>query len=642
MRSMIGLRATACLLGGFATMGVAACSSGQDETNESSLAVKSDSGAADSGGGGSDGGTSLACADPDAGAAVVNTFIGMKTGLQIDTTSSAEFGNANLVPGADIDNSVSGAINLPLVEGATTPYLDWKDLAGSIDSHRLTDIFDGKDPSAFPGNSSCIGAANNPGKDELLYVGAANNNSFLYLNVLRASSLGDMGYTWIFTQDKPICGAQGNCDNWLSYSLKKGDVLVFGHFRTGTAKLLTAYTFNHDKYPNGLTLDATDAINWDQSPSGPMYWVADDAYTYPVAVNTDATDPGGWGTAGLKSLADVSGSPALESHVFAEGAIPTAVFVGQGGNVCGTSYWASVISKSSGNAPAGADVKDLIGPRKLSFGSLTGTASATPTCFGTVTLTASGKDAGGNAVASTCVWKEGETTISTECSPAAPLAMSAGSHTLSVTITEASGSGCSDTKTGITVNVYPAPSVIGIMTPTCTNSIDYTASGTTYGTPTYSWEFDHGIGVKSGASGTLTGLTGGALYAGTAKVVDVRLTGTGADTIVCEATDPKSATPLGPIVPKLEVSPASKTCPMSDDSVMFTASATGGQGAYSYDWTGCTSNPTIDTCMVSASALLCATQTVSVKIDDQSPLCAKTGPLTGSYGKVTTITASVP
>lgn len=639
---------------GLAIVAGVGCGANGDDVAEVQSAAKpgSDASAGDTADGDaadgetSGGGGGLLCASSDTSS--VNTFIEGNKALQIDLAPDNEtsFGNANLVVGGDSDGSAS--YDLPSVAGAVTPYIDWSTLAAdstTLARHRLLDIFSAKDPSAFPGNSSCVGAANNPAKDELLYAGAANNNAFLYLNVLRASNLGDMGYTWLFTKEKPSCEAGGNnCDNWLRYTLSPGDVLVFGHFRTDGTKLLLPYRYAGS---TPTTVDATAAIDWGAAAG---LWTPSSAAAY-AAVNTDESAPGGWGLAGLKNV--VANGTAIEDHVFAEGAISTDVF-GAGG-VCGRSFWTSVISKSSGNTSSGADVKDLIGPKRLNFGSLTGAATVTPKCDGTVDLSASGKDANGNALTTTCVWKEGSTVISSKCVENVALT---GAHTLSVTITDTSNAACAQTVDGLAVEAHAAPTVTPSMTATCSLQIDYDAStSNTYGAAgdvTVGWSFDHGIGARSGAKGSLTSLTAGTTYGGTVTVTDERPDGQGG-TITCTASQTASATPQGPIVPSLNVAPASLSCSSSPkvqssaNTVTFTASGSGGVPPYTYTWTGCSAKggTTDTTCEVDGDAALCSTQSVSVIISDASgsgsaPKCAATSSLSGRYSEVKTITATVP
>ncbi len=663
--SRLGLRGVVRLFSGMAVMSVVACSAG-DDPGSAKQAVKpstdtgtgTDGGDGGGGGGdggdGGDGGAGPLCPTEQSG--TLNTFIGMAVGLEIDQAGS-EFGpNANLFVGNDpADDSAS--YQKPTVSGASG-YIDWQTLGSSssytLSNHRILDIFPGngeKDPSSFPGNSSCVGAANNPSKDELLYVGAANNNSFLYLNVLRASNLGDMGYTWLFTKEKPVCANKNGCSSWLEYTLTPGDVLLFGHFGTDGTQALAAYKYG--KATVSLEVPATDAINW-----GPDLglWTFQANAVEAVAINTDKTRGGAWGTAGLKNPLD--GNLNYEDHVFAEGAVKTSVFVGEGGSVCGKSFWATVISKSSGTTAGGADVKDLIGPTKMNFGAVVGTADAVPNCNGTANLTASATDGGTPPapISEKCTWYEVISGVKTAIPGLTPdqcdinnVPFSNGSHNLSVTITDTGNSGCSTTVDNIMVSTWGTPTITPSMTPNCSLEIEYSATtgSTSTGTVSVQWTFDNGVTKPAvGASGKITGLTAGTLYTGTAEVTDVRPDGQGG-TITCKASNTASATPYSPIVPSLTPAAASLTCTsspaISTDAVTFKASATGGKPPYTFTWTGCTVQADTSECIVDpADSTLCSTQAVSVKVDDSSALCAESGPLNRNYKKETIVTVSTP
>lgn len=653
-----GLRGVVRLFSGLAALSIAACSAG-DEAGAAKQAVKpgTDTGTSEEtgtdGGDGGDGGAGPLCPTEQSG--TLNTFIGMAVGLEIDQSGS-EFGpNANLYVGNDPADG-SASYQKPTVASATG-YIDWQTLgtnpAYTLSNHRILDVFPGngeKDPSSFPGNSSCVGPANNPSKDELLYVGAANNNSFLYLNVLRASNLGDMGYTWLFTKEKPVCANKNGCSSWLEYTLSPGDVLLFGHFGTDGTQALRAFTFAPATVQTAVA--ATDAINWGPDKG---LWTFQANAVEAVAINTDKTAAGIWGTAGLKNPLD--GNTNIEDHVFAEGAVKTEVFVGQGGSVCGKSFWATVISKSSGTTAGGADVKDLIGPTKMNFGAVVGTANAVPNCDGTVNLTASATDGGSPPapIAEKCTWYEEVSGVKTPIPGLTPdacdinnVALSNGSHNLSVTITESGGSGCSTTVENILVSTQGTPTIAPSMTANCSLEIDYSATtGSTSGTVSVQWTFDNGVATPAvGSTGKLTGLTGGTLYTGTAEVTDVRPDGKGG-TITCKASNTASATPYGAIVPTLTPAAAALTCTstpaVSTDAVTFKASATGGLPPYTFTWTGCTVQADTSECVVDpADATLCSTQAVSVKVDDSSALCAETAALNRNYKKETIITVSTP
>lgn len=592
----------------------------------------------------------------------LDTFLGTSNYIQVDIDTAARQAgtvgaNANLVLGNDPADG-TGSFDLPAALSGSASYIDWDSLSGSLGSHQITDFFKGKDPSSFPGNSSCVGAANNPAKDELLEVGIANNDDYVYLNVLRSSSLGDMGYTWLFTKDKPACSVNGTCDNWLRYHIQAGDVLVFGHFRTGTALLLDVYKA---KAGVDTTLDATSAIEW----CNVDVWEEDTTSVAAVAVNTDITHAGSWLVDGLKSpQTGADGKPAFEDHIFAEGAVKTSTFGTNG--VCGQTFWGSVISKSSGNACSGADVKDLIGPRQVNFGSITAQVAAKANCDGTVNLEASATGATGPI---SCVWYDGSTQIASSptCDEVVGVALSEGTHSISVKIADAgdAGTGCAATSPVISVTTHPAPTIGITLTPYCssTNNLSYGATASGQGTLKIDWTLTNsssttGLPQPSGTSGNLTVAPVGPsiTYTANAKVTDSR---------GCTANaTPATATPLAPISVSLTPSTVSRACSASapqtsvDDAVTFTAGAAGGDGAYHYTWTvqTCTNPSDSSTCTSTScdgdkstckidpldsdnpDTNSCVSKKISVSVDDGSTLCGASSAGPKTYTKVTQIT----
>ncbi|MBI2392980.1 MAG: hypothetical protein HYV09_25580 [Deltaproteobacteria bacterium] len=575
------------------------------------------------------------CPGQDAG--TLNSYVGANGYIQIDVDESARDAgtvgaNANLV----VDPSDAGFDEPAAITSASPTFTDWSSLASSgLSDHRVLDIFAAKDPSAFPGSSSCVGAANNPAKDELLYAGIANNNDYVYLNVLRASSLGDMGYTWLFTRDKPTCASAGNCSTFLRYHVQAGDVLIFGHFRTGSAKLLSVFKA---KTGVDVTLDADATIEWCNT----AVWEEDTSGVGAVAVNTSIAATAGWGSDGLKNPQSLSGQPAYEPHIFAEGAVKTSTFGTAG--VCGQTFWASVISKSSGNACEGADMKDLVGPRHVNFGSITPVPHVKPNCNGTVDLQVTVTGATGTL---SCKWYDGATKIfeSPTCDAIVGVPLSAGVHNLTVEVSDA-GSTCTATSAAVSVGVYPEPTATCTLTPACTatDNLGYGVTGTGQGTLTYEWTLTNsaatvGLPQPTGTSGTLTVSPVGPsiTYYASAEVKDSR---------GCKATCPqKSAVPLAPItvtlgnplsIDRMCVAPYAS---FADDVTYAATGVTGGDGSYTYAWavqactdpsdagscttSSCTSNPTTSQCTIDpAGTDTCLYRKIAVSVDDGSVMCA--------------------
>lgn len=428
--------------------GALACSQSKDETSQRSSPVTYPDGSVDDAPGeevgdgwvsgeagssdtGADAGAGPGCYDVPA---TVNTYVSGLTSIKIEPSEQA---------------------NLTDDDGAGSEF-DWQNLAPDA-NHRVLDD-DTLKGTGFPGSNSCVNAAgntiNNPPKDDILQVGLASNNSKVFLNVLRASGEGDMGYAILVTQEPPECGSKppkvggAKCDGrFLNFKLTNNDVLIWGHFRTGSTQLLSVHKLGLDA-GGSTTVSAQQAIDFDDS----SLWGAADTSGIEVSINGSATSAAGW--------QPNSGFTTFPDHTFAEGSIPLTDF----GNVCGRTLWMTVISNSEGNDPTTGDVKDLISPRRVNFGSLTATAYAKPNCDGTVDLQASITGAGATP---SCDWYIGGAKVIT--SPTCdyikgmPLPAGNGPFGIHVVVNDAGGTGCSVTSPDVAVS-RPAGIVLDAMT----------------------------------------------------------------------------------------------------------------------------------------------------------------------------------
>lgn len=174
---------------------------------------------------------------------------------------------------------------------------------------------------------------------------------------------------------------------------------------------------------------------------------------------------------------------------------------------------------------------------------------------------------------------------------------------------------------------------------TCTLELPYssTVSGD-LGTVSYSWSFSGPTTVtpdmSSAASGTAdVAAPGGANFTGDLTVTDLRTDNSdnSIGTYSCEATSSDTADVYGPISVSIAPDDTSLICPAVDTAgtdVTYTASASGGDGNYSYSWTIGGAN-TAAACGDSASCLVdsapddyCAIITAQVTVDDGFALCA--------------------
>lgn len=630
-----------------------------------------------------------------------NTFLGDTQGC----TNSAWAGDANLYLGEDKDTLLNiGKTTYPQPSPSqsyaypgTGTFIDWESLLSDADkkpNHVRFDFQTGNatDPSSFPQSNSCVGSSQVLSKMDLTAVTVSNNATYAYFGVQRKDNNGDAGYMWLFTKQVPLNPTDGTgCGpTELRYRLTDGDVMFRGHFVPDvTEKLLFVYTIptNPPTIVSGKTasvgnvtytavcpgggqpcyieMPAKDAINWTNG-----LWLEKADGVAAAAVNSS---PAGAGSLGLGGVGAALANGATETvgtgqtaqtwkctdpagcmkaNIFAEVAVPVAVFTG-GGAVCNATFYGSVITRPSGNNPT-PDMKDLAGPYQFNFGSASITVSASPSCsqeFGYKIDSFSGL--GGPQTPTNCTWKlngpgfAADYVFDSDCSsyPNGDVFAHAnlnGTYDLSVTADD--GQGCSATGT-TSVNAYPVVDAGAAMTGSCTLEFSYdgSASGGS-GDLSYSWAFTGPNSYSSGSSsldgGPIT-VTDPGTYNGTLTVTDNRTDITG-----CNDTAPASAVVYAPLQLALAATPASLTCDPAhaDDDIStnatFTATATLGSGSYTYNWGGaCTGTATNDnTCDVS-DATTCQDETLSVYVSD--PQCADSATKYGKYTKVTTITTAV-
>jgi hypothetical protein len=564
------------------------------------------------------------------GLTTLNTFI--SDSIQIDQLGSGVSpDDANLFKTSDPADGTA-SVNKPA--GGPGSYIDWNDLGADLANHQLldTDLASGKDPTSFPLSNECVGTSQVLSKMDLRYVASANNNSYAYFGVMRSDNNGDAGYYWLFTRKAPKLNlGEAPCKSdqqRLLYDISgpsggaSGDVLLAGHFHPNGSPLLRV--FHATTSLNGVT--AVAAVDYTSS-----LWSEDASGVAAVAINTTITAPGAFGSAGVGAL---SGSN-LGTEVFAEAAVPISIFSGTG--VCGTTFYGSVITRSSGSGGTSPDLKDLAGPALFNFGSAKATASLTPSCSLSVGYTASATGPSGTAINSpNCAWTFSDGSTSSSCSGS--LNLGAGSRTGTVKVTDPV-SGCSDTITTASVNVCPALSVAASLAATCSKSFNYSATPSGgCGAVTYAWAFSGGgtttPSTSTSASGSVAVGTVGTSYTGAVTVTDTRTD------LSCKASDSKSAIPLAPLAVNLHLAAQAQTCPsMSSDAATWNAIASGGDGNYAYTWAGPSCSGASCTVDPSDSAF-CGTQTLSVSITDTSGLCSGASSEQESYTKVTTITAT--
>jgi hypothetical protein len=194
------------------------------------------------------------------------------------------------------------------------------------------------------------------------------------------------------------------------------------------------------------------------------------------------------------------------------------------------------------------------------------------------------------------------------------------------------------------VGAWQALGVDVTLIPNCESGFSYAAE-TTGGSPdgvAYSWSFGGPGPVTASsldtASGSATVDPAGYEYSGQVLVLDQR-----ADGVTCTARDGDACTPFAPLAVNISPDATSKSCadepPDLTDGLRYTATASGGDGQYSFTWFGCA--PDTEGCAVDPSDTdLCAEASVFATVDDASVFNDTATTETETYRKVTIITST--
>lgn len=495
----------------------------------------------------------------------LNTFLDKS--IEIDQLGASPPQDANLVTGNDSDGSASAQ----KPAGGPSSWVDWNDLGldpTSMANHRFLDLDDPVakgDTTSFPQSNECVATSQVLSKMDLTYVSVSNNMQYSYFGVQRSSNTGDAGYYWILTQKAPkLVQGEAPCSagqKRLKYDISgpgvnggTGDVMLAGHFKPNSAPLIRVFqakaSFND--VPATIALDFNNTAMWVEKPSA----------VGAAAVNTTVTRPGSFGSAGVKNMS--GGNLGIE--LFAEAAVNLDIFTGA--SKCGATYYACVITRSSGSGGTSPDLKDVAGPSILNFGQTTATATLTPTCGSAFNYSASGKDMLGQPIANpSCSWTFSDGSTSNSCSGTINT-LATGTVTGTVTVTNPA-SGCSGTSASASVLVYPSLVASASAAGTCASTVNYgSAVGGGSGSYSYAWTFT-GAGTASpasstSASGSFSVSSGGTPYTANLVVTD------GRSDIVCKANASAVAVPYASVVASASLSP---TCGLGFG---YTASATQG------------------------------------------------------------------
>jgi hypothetical protein len=564
-----------------------------------------------------------------------------------DLVPSAPPGDANLFIGND---PADGSPSKQKPANASAAFIDWGDLHAKLADHQLLDLNDslGVDVSSFPGSNECVGASNVLSKMDLTYVAAANNTTWAYFAVQRSNNNGDAGYYWLFTRVRPLQVHEAPCaanQYRLKYQLSAGDVLLAGHFQPGKTALLTVYKANSSVPATPLT--AVQAINFQA-----LYWSESSASVGAAAVNTTVTAANSFGSAGVLAL-DSAGN--LGPEIFAEAAVPVSLFTS---NPCGedAKFYGSVITRSSGSGGTSPDLKDLAGPAFFNFGRPKATAKVTTFCAPEITYDASAQLPGQLISNAICEWQfiKDNVTVATasDCTSAAPLSLDPGNYTASVTVKDKDVPSCVSTPSTSAFTVYARLAVAPALTSICNGTFSFEANPTGgSGEFHYAWSFSGPGGVSPVEStdrfGTVTVQSdvAGKEYSGHVSLTDLR-----PDGLVCPADGLAKTKVYFPIGITLSLANQGAVCGLEADTAIYTATPSGGSGAYQLNWTTllcqlsldsrtCTINPKDDLFCTNESFQVTAADTNADALAQGCKLA--TSAQTGHYEKVTILNASV-
>lgn len=376
------------------------------------------------------------------GGAPNGSCTGTETAANCPTDCLAKAADANLYVGPDPTDSTASVQSPPCgTPGCVPIFVDWADLPRSRD---INDTFTGKDPSAFPGSTSCVNQANNPSKQELTSAGIASNLEYGYLALTRKEANGDSSYFWVITRTSPslipgpvsyldLGGATRTCavgDQLLTFNLQIGDFLLVGDFEPSSgANVMRVFQVIKAR-------PATDA----RSATDFAALVTAGVYTellgnqVRAAINTTNTSTAGFGGA----------TGVFGPGIFAEAAVPMALLSGNS-SACGASFYATAISKPSTSATS--DMKDLIGPVTASLGVVTPTVTFAATCDNSARYAVTAVGPGGPTLtAMSCAWtfRDGAGAVTANRSDCSGyLTLPAGTATASVVVTDLE-SGCTN------------------------------------------------------------------------------------------------------------------------------------------------------------------------------------------------------
>jgi hypothetical protein len=334
---------------------------------------------------------------------VMQGRLGTNQALEMDDTDggppmegiSETVADANVFSSTDDVNDP----NLPDIPGAE--YIDWNDLdlgdlvgtgavpLGSVENNRILDFTANDDYTIFrPQAASCLNDGSALPKEDFTQSYIANNDEFLYFAQERRRNNGNSVYYWLLTKEPPVLVPDDACSNargQLQFSLSDGDVELLVNFPDSSDPAGGGVFFRQYMLPGSGYITARDAVfdaGW-----GPVLSPQDPD---PPIINFALNIGGGaddlfpkWGGISRQGDPIPQDDNYYETATFAEWAVDLGEIFPTG-IICGERLYITGLSRSStgqvGELTEPSALKDVVGPKLYSFGEITAAAELTPTC----------------------------------------------------------------------------------------------------------------------------------------------------------------------------------------------------------------------------------------------------------------------
>jgi hypothetical protein len=442
-------------------------------------------------------------------------------------------------------------------------FIDWAAFAGTLPAHTISDGVGNADPDIVGPQDKLVDGSSLP-KEDIYKLYASNNIQYLYFAMARRSNNGNSTWHWFITKISPTAIP----NQPIIFHLQNGDTELRVCFPRGSApEQFSAQIYQVTGLSPGQIVNVRASDIWST-----VTLTSNPAALPAVALNLV-------NTTALPGALDDHANPTsiYETAEFAEGAIDLGVL---GISPCGTSAYLTVMTRSSCSLTSA--LKDISGPTPYNFGEVTVTAG-TPTigCTGPsgaeVTFTAT---ASGGTGTFSWTWPAGwDYTVSpdTKSSTGTGIVPPGLDQKICATASAVGIPGCFG-EACVTVDI-PDQLLVSIGAPVIECTTDSGAQVTLTATPTggvgpYSYAWSEG-GSPLGTSNPL-----------------VYTFSPGSHTVRVDVTDSKGCTAWAErtftVLPKVTVSIGTPLieCTEADGAqVTLTATPSGGDGNYTYQWT---------------------------------------------------------